>query len=400
MGDDLEHSRHNAGFNAQAQAQVDVTDLGHRGIGNHPLGMAFLQGLDAAHNHGQRAQNKQHVGDLQAAHLADVEHPVEDLDQQHDVALQHQAGQDRAGRGGGTSVGVRQPAVEGEQGALDGQAQHHQTHQHGQGLVVQAAHKQAVDALAQLGHEQMAGNGIQQRQADQEQTAAQQAHHQVAHGGHQSLVVVLGHNDGAGGDGVDLDEHVAGEDVVGVQHAQQAGQQHIHHHEVQVLFAGQDVLKNILQTAQQAAGHHDAEHQRQPRFQRAGPQLVAPGRGKLAHGVHKVGILAGSRVQQPGAGSADHGQNGDRDAHCPFAAVQDAGGDTRQHCQENAQKRQIFVKRPHPHTSSRLARMMISSRFRVWYFLYSRWVSARLNAVTLTPTTMPVSTRPVGSGLM
>ena len=63
---------------------------------------------------------------ITAADHIKADHPIEYFDQQKDVSLGHQRGQDGGGGYRGVTIGVRQPGVEGEQGAFDRQTHAHQ----------------------------------------------------------------------------------------------------------------------------------------------------------------------------------------------------------------------------------------------------------------------------------
>ena len=81
----------------------------------------------------------------------------------------HQAGQDGGGRCGGAAVGIRQPQVEGEHGALDAQPRHQQPYSHRQRERVALREPQLRHCLRQRGHQQIAGDAVQNGQPDQEQ---------------------------------------------------------------------------------------------------------------------------------------------------------------------------------------------------------------------------------------
>ena len=51
-----------------------------------------------------------------------TDNPVDDLEQQENIALGHQTGQDGTGRYGGIAISVRHPGMEREQSRLNRQA--------------------------------------------------------------------------------------------------------------------------------------------------------------------------------------------------------------------------------------------------------------------------------------
>ena len=194
------------------------------------------------------------------------------------------------GGGGSAAVGIRQPQVEGKHGAFDTKASYDQTDGYRQCQMVATGSRQLRHCFCQGGHQQIAGDAVEKGQADQKQARSQQAHKEVADRGDQIGPVVLGHDQGAGGDGADLNEHVAGKHVVGVSQRQQRRRQQIHHDEVKPLFFRQDVMKQVPPSAHQRHGQHHTEYRAQQSLQRPAFDGVSIGSHEPAHGIGEAQI--------------------------------------------------------------------------------------------------------------
>ena len=173
---DVEAGRHHTCGRPQAQAHEDVADLGNRGVGQHPLDVIFPHGLQRPQDHAQKAKGQNHVCHAQLSHQLHGEHPHHHGDHQHDVSLEHQAREHGRRCRGGAAVGIRQPKVEGEHGAFDAKSSDDQSHRHRQWDPVIAALCQLRHRLGEGGHQEVAGDAVEQRQSDEEQSRAQKTH--------------------------------------------------------------------------------------------------------------------------------------------------------------------------------------------------------------------------------
>lgn len=240
-------------------------------------------GGDGACDHAADAKQQQHRLGAGGGEHVDTDDLVDDLDEKHDIPLGHHAGQDARGGRGGLAVGIRHPQVEGEQAAFDGQARRHQAQGHGHGEPVPAGGPQLRDGGVQLGEQQVAGDGIGEDDADQEQAGAHQGEDHIAGGGDQGAPAPAHRQQGAGGDGQHLDEHIAGENVVGVAQGHQRHMGQVHHDPIELLLVGGDVLQDAAHTAQHAQQHDPGKQHGQEGLQNTRRQLVAPGGGVVAH---------------------------------------------------------------------------------------------------------------------
>ena len=84
-------------------------------------------------------------------------------------------------------------------------------------------------------------------------------HHQIAQRGPDGLAAVLHRDDGTGGDGVDLDEYVGREDIVGVDERQQRAQYQVDHDAEEIPAFRRDVLLGGTDVPQQGQEHGGAE---------------------------------------------------------------------------------------------------------------------------------------------
>ena len=146
---------------AQAEAHIDIADLRHRRIGDHPPDITLPDSVNGTHDHAGDTERKQHMDHLASAEHVKTDDPIKNLHQQENIALGHQRGQDRRRGHSRVSVGIRQPGVKGKQGALDGQTHAHQTDGHQQGPLVLSAGYQSMNALLNIAHEQVPRQVIQ-----------------------------------------------------------------------------------------------------------------------------------------------------------------------------------------------------------------------------------------------
>lgn len=306
MGYDLEQHRPQGGLRSHAQAHEDIADLGGGGEGDHGGQPPGENGGDGACDHAADAEQQQHRLDARGGEHVNADDLVDDLDEKHDIPLGHHAGQDARGGRGGLAVGIRHPQVEGEQAALDGQSRGHQAQGHGHGEPVPAGGPQVRDGGVQLGEQQVAGDGIGEDHAHEEQTRAHQGEDHVPGGGDQCPAAPTHRQQGAGGDGQDLDEHVAGEDIVGVAQGYQRHMGQVHHDPIELLLVGGDVLQDAAHTAQHTQQHDPGKQHGQEGLQNTRRQLVAPGGGVVAHHIIVADVVHRA-VYQHGALQHDAG---------------------------------------------------------------------------------------------
>ena len=180
-------------------------------------------------------------------------------------------------------MGVGQPALEGELGALHRQAQHQQQHGQGQRQRRPPGGGERPHRVLQGRKEQVAGDGVEDGHTQQKHPRAQGAEHEIADGGGDGGSGALGRHRGAGGDGADLQKDVGGEDVIGVNEGQHGGEQQAQRQVKPPLALVGDIPGAVLPSPQHRQEHHPGEDQGQRRLQSAGAQLVAPGGRKVPH---------------------------------------------------------------------------------------------------------------------
>ena len=178
MRQDMEQRRGKPRLCSQGDAQEDIADLRHRGIGDHPQHMPLPDGVHRAHDHAYQGIQKQHILDMPGKRIFS-RCAKENLHQQENIHLGHHAAQHRAGRGRGRAVSVGQPGVEGIQGALDGDAHGHEQEGQVQRHGIPVFRNQLPNCRAQLREQQMAGQAVEHAQPQQKQAASQQVHDHI-----------------------------------------------------------------------------------------------------------------------------------------------------------------------------------------------------------------------------
>ena len=148
----MENTRHHTCLRAHAKTHVNVADLRHRGESDHPADVILLDGGEGAEDHAHQTEYKENVDNSCAVKDVKTDDTVNNFNQQKDITLGHQTGEDRSGRYCGVSVGVRQPRMEREQRALDAQTDTHERHRDNQGNLVFAVCDQKPYRLLDVAH--------------------------------------------------------------------------------------------------------------------------------------------------------------------------------------------------------------------------------------------------------
>ena len=120
-----------------------------------------------------------------------AEYPEEDLDDQEDMSLEHQPGEDGARRVRRVAVRVGKPGAERIKRAFDGQARRHQDQGDGQRKSMASCRRHLRDGGAHVLHQQMSRQVVEQTDGDEDQTGADQAHHQIAQRGPDGYFINL-----------------------------------------------------------------------------------------------------------------------------------------------------------------------------------------------------------------
>ena len=149
------NARNHAWSRSQTESHVDITNLRHRRISNHPVDIIFPDGINGAHNHSRDAEHKQHVDNLAFPDNVKADDPVKDFDQQKDISLRDQRRQNRRGGQCRISVGVRQPCMERIKRALNGDSHRHQTDGDEQRNMIFSRRLQKRSLLFDIAHQKM-----------------------------------------------------------------------------------------------------------------------------------------------------------------------------------------------------------------------------------------------------
>ena len=199
------------------QSHGDETDLTHGGAGQRALEIHGEQRQQRAQEHGDDRQHQQRVAE---GRVAGHQVGTDDNQPEH-AAFGQDAGKQRAGRGGGHGVGLRQPDIQREHARLGGKAYQRQPYGHGKGAAGALGH-----GGLQPGEGQRARFMPEQEQAHQRGQAADHGHRQVGAGSlHGAGGFFLGYPHIAG-QGHDFKENEGGIQIIGKEHAQGRAQGH------------------------------------------------------------------------------------------------------------------------------------------------------------------------------
>ena len=117
---------------------------------------------------------------------------------------------------------------------------------------------------------------VEHHDAEQEQAAAQQAEDHIAHGGQCRAAELPDHQQPAGGQRADLDEHIARENVVRERQRQQRREHEVTQDVIEVLLRRLQIVRELLFAAEDAQEHHGRERRAVERLEPPEAQLVAP----------------------------------------------------------------------------------------------------------------------------
>ena len=265
---------------------------------------------------------------MAVGNILEADDPVENFEQQENITLGHQTGQDCAGGNRGITVSIRHPGMEGEQGRLNGQAHRDDADGDQHGNPVGSCCHDGGDLLLNILHQQMARQIIEHTDAHQQQTGTQQAHDHVTDRCLNAAAVLTNHDQTAGGNGIDLHEHVGREQVVGIHQGQQRTHQQVAEDVVDIMLGGFHFPIQLFPASQQRQQHDNAEEQGHSGFQNTNTNLIAPGSGEMAH---HVGVAADIGFHNPCQEPAGHDRHGAE--HC---RIQPTGIFSRQHRRNGA----------------------------------------------------------------
>ncbi len=118
----MEEGGENTRLCVQSDAHVDIADLRHRRKCDHSPYVHLVDGADRPQDHAEDRENEQDIFYMVVHDDIQTDDTVEYLDQQKDVALGYQAGENGAGSRRSVAVGIRKPGMKGKQRGLDRQA--------------------------------------------------------------------------------------------------------------------------------------------------------------------------------------------------------------------------------------------------------------------------------------
>ena len=87
MGQNVENAGHHAGLRAHAEAHVNIADLRHGGIGDHPSDIVFPNGAYGAEDHAHQTEYKENVDNSCAVKDVKTDDTVNNFNQQKNVSL-------------------------------------------------------------------------------------------------------------------------------------------------------------------------------------------------------------------------------------------------------------------------------------------------------------------------
>lgn len=208
-------------------------------------------GVDRTGDHTDRAEDEQHIADAQRTDHVKADDAHIYLDQQEDIALGNDAGEHRGSARRAVGIGSGQPLVKREQRALHRKTHADEADHHRQRHVILAARRQRDDALVDVDHQQMAGNRVENDDADEEQARTEQVHHHVSHARDQRAPVLAHHHQARRRQRVDFDEHVSGEQVVGVDQRNQRKHGQIRQDAIDIILGRLDLLLRAAHAAEE-----------------------------------------------------------------------------------------------------------------------------------------------------
>ena len=201
----------------QPEGHHDVADLADRTVGQQPLQVPLSQGQQSADDHAGHTEGHHRM----AGHRRDRQ-DVEHQPGQHVDAdgLDQDAAEHGADRGRGRGMSVGQPGVEGHHGRLQTEA--HQEERSGQPRGLHPLHSGLVhrgQRLGDAGHVQVAGQVVENADAEQDKDARHAAQDQVLKRRFEFLFFGSEGHQGVAGDCRHLQEDVEVEQVAGHHHA-------------------------------------------------------------------------------------------------------------------------------------------------------------------------------------
>ena len=201
----------------------------------------------------------------------------------------------------------------------------------------------------------MAGNRVENDDADEEQARTEQVHHHVSHARDQRAPVLAHHHQARRRQRVDFDEHVSGEQVVGVDQRNQRKHGQIRQDAIDIILGRLDLLLRAAHAAEEREQNDQQKHRQRHRFQHADADFIAPRRGKVAH-------LVGVAVSRPQG--VDHHADGEgqirrnqKQRRAPRAlAAHHRAGDRAHQRQQDAEEGEVLNElhvRPPPFPKAR-----------------------------------------------
>ena len=160
---------------------------------------------------------------------------------------------------------------------------------------------------------------IQKRDGEKKKTAAQQTENQITQSGYSGLRRILRHDESAGCNGIQLQEHISGKQVVGKDESKHTGQKKIQHDEIKISLLPGDFLAQIARSTQYGTQHNKAEYSRHQRFKGAGAQFVSPRCAEASQRIAERDIFCEEVGEHPQVHGADQSGDSHMKAPCRLA---------------------------------------------------------------------------------
>ena len=143
--------------------------------------------------------------------------------------------------------------------------------------------RQCRDALADVDHQQVTGDGVENDAADEEQARTEQVHHHIANARNQRASALTHHDQSRRRQRVDLNKDEGGEHIVGINQRNQGEHHQIRQDTINIVLGRLDLLLGFAHTAEESEQNDQQEHRQRNRFQYADANLIAPRRGEVTH---------------------------------------------------------------------------------------------------------------------
>ena len=219
-----------------------------------------------------------------------------------------------------------------------------------------------ADTLLNIAHEQLTGNTVQEADAEQQHTGAEQAHNHIPCRRHDRPAILPDHDQSTGGNRIDFHKYISGEQVIRIDQRQKGRQQKIHHNIVEIPLGLLDLLLPLPHAAEHGKQHNQTEKDCHDRFEYTDPYLVAPRSRKMPHLIDVIRAVFQDKCKHRRIHRTD------KCDHCQVQtprclSAKDRGERAGEQRHNDAKEGEILNKRHHRPSFSSC--VVISSRFKV-----------------------------------